>query len=164
MKLGTVVIHDPRLDIDRHHDITKLELRDGVLYLEAETIIRVAGSIEDSDVVSIHDPGGRLVTRYWLTLGHRGYELTEHDRFTLMLPISLGGPGGMADHSVRVRDGRSRPAASWPLCRFVSVSACLECQRITPLGWHHRGGVFPLRRPLPTTPRGGRTYGGSAGV
>lgn len=95
-KLGTVAVHDPRLDIERRFNITKIELRDGALYLEAEAIIRVAGSIEDSDVVSIHDPRGQLVTRYWLTIGHRGHQFADGDRFILMLPINLGGPGGMA--------------------------------------------------------------------
>lgn len=96
MKLGTVTVHDPRLDIDRRFDITKLEFRDGSLYLEAGAVIRVAGSVEDSDVVSVHDPAGRLVTRYWLAIPGRGYEFAEGNRFILMLPISLGGPGGMA--------------------------------------------------------------------
>lgn len=92
---GTVVIHDPRLGIDRHLDITTLDLRDGALYVEAETIIRVGGSIEDDDVVSIYDPDGRLVTRYWLTVtGHCTF--SERERFTVTLPISLGGPRGMA--------------------------------------------------------------------
>ncbi|MEU6990333.1 hypothetical protein ABZ953_06680 [Streptomyces sp. NPDC046465] len=96
MKLGTVIVHDPRLDIDRRFDIAKMEFRDGSLYLEAGAVIRVAGSVEDSDVVSVHDPAGRLVTRYWLTIPGRGYHFERGDRFVLMLPISLGGPGGMA--------------------------------------------------------------------
>ena len=96
MNHGTITVHDPRLDIDRQFDITKIELRDGALQLEAQAIIRIGGSIEDSDVVTIHDPAGRIVTRYWLTLGHRGHRFEEGDRFVLMLPISLGGPGGIA--------------------------------------------------------------------
>jgi hypothetical protein len=94
--LGIVEVHDARLGIDRRFNITKIGLRDGVLQLEAEAVINVAGSIRDGDVVSVHDPAGALVTRYWLTIGHRGYEFAKGDRFILLLPISLGGPGGIA--------------------------------------------------------------------
>lgn len=95
-KLGTVVVHDARTDVDHHLDITKVELRDGALQVEARAVMRTDGSVEDGDVVSIFGPDRRLVTRYWLTIPGTGYQFVAKDQFTLLLPINLGGPGGMA--------------------------------------------------------------------
>lgn len=95
-KLGTVVVHDERLDVDHRLDITGIAFKDGALQVEARATMPVDGSVEDSDVVAIFGPDRRLVTRFWLTIPGRGYEFVKGDVFVLQLPISLGGPGGMA--------------------------------------------------------------------
>jgi hypothetical protein len=89
--LGTVVIRDPRLGIDRRLDITTLELRHGRLYVEATGEITAAGTIQEDDVFTIHDPDGRTVMRTWLDTSGVTYDVEDGERFTLMLPISLGG-------------------------------------------------------------------------
>jgi len=95
-KLGTVVVYDERLDVEHRLDVIGVEFKNGALHVEARATMPRDGSVEDGDVVSIFDPDRRLVTRYWLTIPGRGYEFAQGDAFTLMLPISLGGPGGMA--------------------------------------------------------------------
>ena len=95
-KLGTVVVHDERLDVDHRLDITGIEFKDGSLHVEARATMPTDGSVEDSDVVTIYGPDRRLVTRFWLTIPGRGYQFVKGDVFVLQLPISLGGPGGMA--------------------------------------------------------------------
>ncbi|MCX4816738.1 hypothetical protein OG601_47320 [Streptomyces sp. NBC_01239] len=96
MTLGTVVVHDARQDIEHRLDIKKIAMRDGALQVEAHAVMRHDGSVEDGDVISIYGPDRRIVTRYWLSLPGVGYSFVARDRFTLLLPISLGGPGGMA--------------------------------------------------------------------
>ncbi|WP_406170416.1 hypothetical protein OIE52_39525 [Streptomyces canus] len=96
VKLGTVTVHDARQDIDHRLDVTQIEFKNGALHVEARATMPTDGSVEDGDVVSIFDPERRLVTRYWLTIPGRGYQFAKGDVFVLMLPISLGGPGGMA--------------------------------------------------------------------
>jgi hypothetical protein len=95
-ELGTVVVHDERQDIDHRLGVTRIEFKDGSLYVEARATMPSDGSVEDSDVVTIYGPDRRLVTRYWLSIPGSGYPFAKGDAFTLMLPISLGGPGGMA--------------------------------------------------------------------
>lgn len=94
--LGTVVVHDDRQDVEHRLAVQKIEFANGALHVEARAVMRHGGSVEDGDVVSIYDPDRRLVTRYWLTVPGRGHEFAKGDAFVLMLPISLGGPGGMA--------------------------------------------------------------------
>ena len=94
--LGTVTVYDARQDIDHRLDVTQIEFKNGALQVEARATMPTAGSVEDGDVVSIFDPERRLVTRYWLTIPGRGHQFAKGDAFVLMLPISLGGPGGMA--------------------------------------------------------------------
>jgi len=95
-KLGVVEVHDARQDVDHRLDVTRIEFKDGALYVEAKAVMPRGGSVEDSDVVTIYGPDRRLVTRFWLTIPGRGYEFVKGETFVLMLPISLGGPGGMA--------------------------------------------------------------------
>lgn len=94
--LGTVVVCDARLDVEHRFNVTGIEFKNGALHVEARATMPSDGSVEDGDVVSIFDPDRRLVTRYWLTIPGSGYVFRRGDAFTLMLPISLGGPGGMA--------------------------------------------------------------------
>lgn len=89
--LGTVTIYDPRLDIDRTLPVTVVELRDGRLYIEATAEIAVAGSIRDDDVLTVRDPDGRTVVRTWIDTGGRAWDLRAGERFTLTLPMSVGG-------------------------------------------------------------------------
>ena len=96
VKLGTVVVYDARQDVDHRFDVTQIEFKNGALQVEARATMPTDGSVEDGDVVSIFDPERRLVTRYWLTIPGSGYQFAKGEIFTLMLPISLGGPGGMA--------------------------------------------------------------------
>jgi hypothetical protein len=95
-KLGVVEVHDARQDVDHRLDVTRIEFKDGALYVEARATMPRDGSVEDSDVVTIYGPDRRLVTRFWLTIPGSGYQFMKGDAFVLMLPISLGGPGGMA--------------------------------------------------------------------
>lgn len=94
--LGTVVVRDARQDVDHRLSVEKIEFSNGALHVEARAVMPMDGSVEDSDVVSIYDPDRRLVTRYWAMIPGSGYTFAKGDAFTLMLPISLGGPGGMA--------------------------------------------------------------------
>ena len=96
VKLGTVVVYDARQDVDHRLDVTQIEFKNGALHVEARAAMPMDGSVEDGDVVSIFDPERRLVTRYWLTIPGSGYQFAKGEVFVLMLPISLGGPGGMA--------------------------------------------------------------------
>ncbi|WP_319594118.1 hypothetical protein [Streptomyces sp. ID05-04B] len=89
-------MRDARLDVEHRMNVMAVGFKNGSLYVEARATMPAAGSVEDGDVVSIFDPDRRLVTRFWLTIPGRGYEFAQGDTFTLMLPISLGGPGGMA--------------------------------------------------------------------
>lgn len=89
--LGDVTIQDPRLNIERTLPITVLELRDGRLHLEATAEFRTAGSVRDDDVITIRDPGGRTVLRTWADTGGRVWDVEAGERFTLTLPVSLGG-------------------------------------------------------------------------
>jgi hypothetical protein len=109
VKLGTVVVHDARLDVEHRLDVTGIELKNGALHVEARASMPMDGSVEDGDVISIFDPDRRLVTRYWLTIPGRGYEFDRGSVFTLLLPISLGGPGGMAfaDLTFDLSDGKN---------------------------------------------------------
>lgn len=94
--LGTVVIADPRLGIDRHLTIKTLDLRHGVLHIEASTVVPVGGTVQEDDIVSIYDPAGTLTTRFWATFPSPCPPFEAGDRFTLVLPIPLGGPRGIA--------------------------------------------------------------------
>lgn len=96
VKLGTVVVYDARLDVEHRLDVTGIALKNGALHVEARASMPMDGSVEDGDVIAIFDPDRRLVTRYWVTIPGRGYEFSRGDIFKLELPISLGGPGGMA--------------------------------------------------------------------
>ncbi len=92
---GSVSVYDSRLDIDHKLEIQTLELRDGQLWIEATADALKGGTIEDSDVVTIHDPNGAIVTRYWITMT-RPMVIVPGYHLTLLLPISLGGPRGIA--------------------------------------------------------------------
>jgi hypothetical protein len=96
VRLGTVTVYDARLDVDHRLDVTQIEFKNGALHVEARATMPMDGSVEDGDVVAIYDPERRLVTRFWLTIPGSGYAFAKGDVFVLMLPISLGGPGGMA--------------------------------------------------------------------
>lgn len=95
-KLGTVAVYDARQEVHHRLDVAQVEFKNGALHVAARATMKTSGSVEDGDVVSLYDPDRRLVTRYWLTIPGRGYEFVKGDAFVLMLPISLGGPGGMA--------------------------------------------------------------------
>lgn len=93
---GTIIVQDPRRGVDHRFAVTKVEFENGALLVEARATVRSDGSVEDGDVVAIYDPARRLVTRYWLTLVGSGPQFMAGEDVTLLLPISLGGPGGMA--------------------------------------------------------------------
>lgn len=94
--MGTVVIQDARQDIDHRFAVTKVEFKNGSLHVEARAAMRADGSVEDGDIVAIYDTDRRLVTRYWLSMHGSGPQFVAGEDVTMMLPISLGGPGGMA--------------------------------------------------------------------
>ncbi|MFJ5638677.1 hypothetical protein [Streptomyces sp. NPDC093223] len=94
--LGTVVIHDGREDVDHRLAVTRIEFKNGALSVEARAVMRYMGSVEDGDIVTIFDPARRLVTRYWLSMPFAGPQFVRGQDVILTLPISLGGPGGMA--------------------------------------------------------------------
>ena len=92
---GSVSVYDSRRDLDHKMAIEILELRDGQLWIESSMVARTHGTIEDSDVVTIRDPRGAIVSRFWITM-LRTMVIKEGDQVTLLLPISLGGPRGIA--------------------------------------------------------------------
>ncbi|MFE9921589.1 hypothetical protein ACFYQA_08400 [Streptomyces sp. NPDC005774] len=94
--LGTIVIQDARRGVDHRLAVTQITFANGALCVEARATMRTSGSIEDGDVVAIYDPDRRLVTRYWLTMQGSGTQFVEGEDLMLVLPISMGGPGGMA--------------------------------------------------------------------
>jgi hypothetical protein len=102
--MGTVSIHDDRLDLDRKLSITKIEFRNGQLWIEAETTAKISGTIQDDDVVTVYDLEGMIVTRYWLGMSCTA-DIHEGEKLTVFLPVFLGGPRGMAlcDSSLDVK-------------------------------------------------------------
>lgn len=94
--MGTIVVQDPRQNIDHRLPVTQISFKDGALLVEAREVMRTSGSIEDGDVVAIYDPDRRLVTRYWLTMHGAGPRFMAGEDLVLLLPVSMGGPGGMA--------------------------------------------------------------------
>ncbi|MFD7884066.1 hypothetical protein ACFV3N_16705 [Streptomyces bauhiniae] len=92
---GTVLVHKPTGE-EHRFAVLEVDFAHGALRVQARATMRADGSIEDGDVVAIYDPDRRLVTRYWLTLTGPGIDFLAGEEVALVLPISMGGPGGMA--------------------------------------------------------------------
>ncbi|MER7801221.1 hypothetical protein ABTX71_12910 [Streptomyces parvulus] len=93
---GTVVVQDSHTGAEHRLPITGVSFKNGALLVEARAKMRTSGSINDGDIVTIYDPDRRMVTRYWLTMQSAGPQFVEREDLLLLLPIGMGGPGGMA--------------------------------------------------------------------
>jgi hypothetical protein len=93
--LGWLQIYDARLETHHRLPITLLALKEGHLHLEASAVIEVAGTIRDDDVVTILDPEGKVVSRYWIGLSGAPLNLVPGESFTLLQRLGLGGPRGV---------------------------------------------------------------------